>query len=329
MSAQPLFKIATRFYPPIAFEMGYVSQVKRMPELFGFGMSNIVVRFDGKKMDVFRVLEDMERMREPAIAFARSPAFSEGVVKFEEDVAVLIKMAADDATAPASLIEIMANLYPYSAISFFLTGVWEASLPEAQKADIVATCIRYREPADHMMSAYLGFFERLLAKCELSVLTPLAVVSGEDPARYTWMEKGFVFSDNQFFDEPWDGFLARRGYAHEEELITNTTRALRGMTAHPGIAQGTVRVVWSPRDMATFQEGEILVTSMTTPSFLSAIKKAGAIVTDEGGVTCHAAIVARELKKPCVIGTKNATKILKDGDVVEVDATKGVVRKIS
>ena len=65
---------------------------------------------------------------------------------------------------------------------------------------------------------------------------------------------------------------------------------------------------------------------MTRPEFMPALKKAAAIITDEGGITCHAAIVARELKKPCIIGTKIATKVLKDGMMVEVDADKGVVK---
>lgn len=65
---------------------------------------------------------------------------------------------------------------------------------------------------------------------------------------------------------------------------------------------------------------------MTTPDYIQLIKKSSAIITDEGGLLCHAAIVAREFKKPCVIGTKIATKILKDGDLVEVDANKGIVK---
>ena len=67
---------------------------------------------------------------------------------------------------------------------------------------------------------------------------------------------------------------------------------------------------------------------MTTPDYIPAMKKAAAFVTDEGGITCHAAIIAREMKKPCIVGTKIATQILHDGDLVEVDADKGVVRII-
>ena len=91
---------------------------------------------------------------------------------------------------------------------------------------------------------------------------------------------------------------------------------------------GKVRIVIKGEDFSKFMNGEILVTNMTRPEFVPLIKKSIAIITDEGGITCHAAIVSRELKKPCIIGTKNATKVLKDGDVVEVDANNGVVKII-
>lgn len=76
------------------------------------------------------------------------------------------------------------------------------------------------------------------------------------------------------------------------------------------------------------KQGDIVVTEMTRPNIITACQKAGAIVTDEGGLLCHAAIVSRELNIPCVIGTRHATKILKDGDWVKVDADKGIVQKI-
>jgi pyruvate,water dikinase len=76
-------------------------------------------------------------------------------------------------------------------------------------------------------------------------------------------------------------------------------------------------------------EGEILVVPMTTPDYLPAMQKAAAFVTDEGGVICHAAIVAREMKKPCVIGTKKATTVFHNGDIVEVDGFTGFVRLVT
>ncbi len=113
------------------------------------------------------------------------------------------------------------------------------------------------------------------------------------------------------------------GLAH----IKNVSE-FKGQVAFAGLVRGTVRIVKKQSHMQEVEEGDILVAPMTTPDFLLAMKKAAAFVTDEGGITCHAAIVAREMKKPCIIGTKIATQILKNGDFVEVDAGKGVVRII-
>ncbi|MDP3986277.1 MAG: PEP-utilizing enzyme [Candidatus Veblenbacteria bacterium] len=103
---------------------------------------------------------------------------------------------------------------------------------------------------------------------------------------------------------------------------------IKGMVASPGKVKGRARIVLSYRDINKVGQGDILVAYMTSPRFMPAIVRCGAIVTNDGGLTCHAAIIARELKKPCVIGTKVATKFLKDGDMVEVDAEAGIVRKI-
>lgn len=103
---------------------------------------------------------------------------------------------------------------------------------------------------------------------------------------------------------------------------------IKGRSAFKGVVTGRVRVVTRKIHVPDVQEGEILVSTMTTPDFIEAMKKSAAFVTDEGGITCHAAIIAREMKKPCVIGTKIGSKVLKTGDMVEVDAGKGVVRKV-
>ena len=113
----------------------------------------------------------------------------------------------------------------------------------------------------------------------------------------------------------------------EIEIKQNSfQREIKGTTACPGIVSGKVRVCLSREKIKSFKKGEILVASMTRPEFMGAMRQASGFVTDEGGITCHAAIIAREMGKPCVIGTRNATKILKDGDLVQVDAVHGVVR---
>ena len=118
--------------------------------------------------------------------------------------------------------------------------------------------------------------------------------------------------------------LAKKELGEEEK--ENKT-LIGGATAYKGYAKGIVRIILTLKDLKTFNEGDILVTRMTTTELVPIVKKAGAIITDEGGITCHAAIIARELQKPCLIGTLNATKVLKDGDLIEVDTNKKLVKK--
>ena len=103
---------------------------------------------------------------------------------------------------------------------------------------------------------------------------------------------------------------------------------LTGKIACEGKVTGRVRVIVRLDEIDAFKKGEVLVTTNSNPAFMPAIRKAAAIITDEGGLSCHAAIISRELGIPCIIGTKIATQVLKDGDIVEVDAEKGIVRKI-
>ncbi len=121
------------------------------------------------------------------------------------------------------------------------------------------------------------------------------------------------------------------GYALKivEDKIDERVTELKGTPAFAGKARGVVKLVEKPADIAKMNEGDVLVSGATNVDLMPALKKASAIVTDAGGVTCHAAIISRELKIPAVIGTKVATKWLKDGDLVEVDATKGKVRRIT
>ncbi|MEN9582678.1 MAG: pyruvate, water dikinase [Candidatus Parcubacteria bacterium] len=106
------------------------------------------------------------------------------------------------------------------------------------------------------------------------------------------------------------------------------TDTIKGSIANRGKLTGHVRIVLDPHGYVGFKQGDILVTSMTRPEFVPLMKLAGAVITNEGGITCHAAIVSRELNIPCVIGTKIATRALKDGDIVEVDANKGIITVI-
>ncbi len=111
-----------------------------------------------------------------------------------------------------------------------------------------------------------------------------------------------------------------------ESAITEEGKILlRGETASAGVASGPVRIVLSAGELGKVQKGDVLVTKMTMPDFVPAMQRAAAIITDEGGMTSHAAIVSREMGTPCIVGTEHATHVLRDGQIVTVHALRGIV----
>lgn len=113
-----------------------------------------------------------------------------------------------------------------------------------------------------------------------------------------------------------------------KEIIKKNQEIIKGSVAWQGKVSGKVKIINRVEEMGKVRDGDILVAPQTLPALLPAMKKAAAFVTDIGGITSHAAIVAREMRKPCIIGTGNATRILRDGQMAEVDANEGVVKII-
>jgi len=111
-------------------------------------------------------------------------------------------------------------------------------------------------------------------------------------------------------------------------MLPSNIKELKGEPAFSGKIKGAVQVVRKMEDIKKFKRGRILVAASTAPVHVPAMERASAFITDEGGLLSHAAIVSREFKKPCVVGTKIATRVLRDGDLVEVDADKGIVEII-
>lgn len=156
---------------------------------------------------------------------------------------------------------------------------------------------------------------------ELLFLTPLEIV-GLMPDRSKIEKRQQCY----FLFEKGKSTLKEDETTHIEEA---KDEEIRGQGTFPARYKGNVRIIRNNDDLKKVEQGEILVLSMTTPDLMvEGIKKAGAIITDEGGVTCHAAVISREYKIPTLMGTKTATKILKTGDVVEIDTNTGIATKI-
>jgi len=156
---------------------------------------------------------------------------------------------------------------------------------------------------------YKGLFNGVLNKGEIKGRVKFCVY-------YTAKDEHLFYSGEE----------AKKIVKYIEKDEVEEVKEIKGQCGARGYAKGKVKVINVIRDMEKMNPGDILVSISTQPDLLPAMKKAAAFVTDQGGVTSHAAIVAREINTPCVIGTKIATKVLRDGQLVEVDADKGLVK---
>lgn len=118
---------------------------------------------------------------------------------------------------------------------------------------------------------------------------------------------------------------AKAAKSEKMEVKIAEAPILTGSGASPGIGTGMVKILKSPKEIEKIKKGDVLVAPMTSPDYVPAMKKSSAIITNEGGQTSHAAIVSRELGIPCVVGTKEATKLLKDGEIVTVNGESGQI----
>lgn len=187
----------------------------------------------------------------------------------------------------------------------------------------------------HLLDAVLDWLERHsgITKADLKYLCYdeiQAVLKGsitQDALKRRREEGMMVMTDGETYQVIVGAQASSlRDQFEEERGSSKRQNILQGQVASQGYVKARARVILQVADFPKFQDGEVLVTGMTRPEFVPLMKRASAIVTNEGGITCHAAIVSRELGKPCVIGTRNATDVIKDGDMIEVRATHGTIR---
>lgn len=128
-----------------------------------------------------------------------------------------------------------------------------------------------------------------------------------------------------------DKFILAYGRIYDQikEILKkdfSQVKEIKGTTGYKGIVKGIARVLMDERELQKLQKDDILICNLTNPNYNPAFEIISGVVTDEGGILCHSAIMAREFKLPCVIGTKIATQVFKDGDLIEVDANHGIVK---
>lgn len=329
------------------------------PKVWGNSLKDQVITYDGRASQWRRFDEDLENLKKlmvrkplssPFFQLTEHKDFRRNITELRLVMAQPLRQIKDPAQHLRRLTELFSYKFTFNSLGVFLPGPWKDDFlrhhnkQRKQAEEIIRWALEtrqrcegiHKELSDYMRKwlgpmlkkhGYPASHVRLLTVKE----TEKFVTSGKLPALTTLEKraKGFVYrNDKLYATSNLKDFFAKRGIELVEESVTDT-RTLTGNPAYKGRkVTGKVRVVMNSDELKGFKKGEILVTSMTAPDYLPAMKKAAAIVTDEGGITCHAAIVSRELKKPCIIGTRIATKVLHDGDEVEIDTDKRIIIKL-
>lgn len=168
---------------------------------------------------------------------------------------------------------------------------------------------------------------------DLTSLFPREIINYYKGKSYVGRDKGIVISleKNKLIYERnmnsvWRFIKKIEEIQNQKAGENKNLTKIQGVSAYKGIVRGKVKIILKKSELLKVEDGDIMVAEMTTPEYMVAVKKASAIITDEGGITCHAAIIARELEMPCIIGTKIATHVLRDNMEVEVDADNGIVK---
>ena len=290
----------------------------------------------GKGVGVYYNYSDPRQDPQRAIEYfnAHPESFQRMRDAYLEQCPEVEKMIAMPDVSIGDLYHLLVSIWP-AFVYCAMLGKWDDGTLnlDVQKGffDLRASTDKVFYDADAVLEKFILAKVGSDRSADAEFFTAEEVISGAYPSleNFDQRKKGFVYFKGELHTpESIPDFVRSLGIEIVEEVVDDV-QELKGQSASIGIVKGPVKILFEKSQMAKVQNGDILVAGMTTPDFMPAIRLAGALVTDEGGITCHAAIVARELGVLCVIGTKIATKVLHDGDVVEVNATKGIVKVIS
>lgn len=350
-------------------ELAYISATREFKKQYGWGYTDFIFQWDGKKETLYRAREEhiqgmfhfvkSEIEREPSFIDEVSSTLLADIFKYESLLHEWMSLDFKKVTSAhiakifLQLQESYIPLLPRFLIIMYFPQQVDIMLGGnneifKREYDI---CLETRQKVDKILAPLT---EELLRKIGNYALQVIGVGGYDENGRFLALEeiqeilvgaqsnewrvhleseiakrsRSFLFAGGEVKQIPLTTYLKLKGWELVEHEVVESVDFVRGTVAYKFTKhiQGMVKVVENKQELDKIVKGDIIVAPMTTPEYAPIFNKVSAIVTDEGGITCHAAIVARELKIPCIIGTKIATQVLHDGDLVEVDADNGVVR---
>ncbi|MBU0648947.1 hypothetical protein KJ969_02495 [Patescibacteria group bacterium] len=296
----------------------------------------LFVYTDGPLVDIYYREGDLKKIFGQFGQMAANTDYFHGVVSKFFKVIDEIKPYFEKKKSVKDLEELRCIYELYMDFGYGEATVWVAPLVENLPKELKTKALSAREQTQDLTSLRDELFDYNLDKLfpRLGELThfvlPESVFGGKtisallkEAVEY---QKGFIYFDGNIYAGQQDEILKKLNIELRDGKPTEKINSIDGQSASSGVVEGRVKIVLTNKDIHKILKGDVLVSPMTRPDFIPAMKKAAAFITDEGGITCHAAIVSREMKKPCIIGTKIATQVLKDGDLVKVDANNGVIK---
>lgn len=315
-------------------------QMSHFKEIFGEGPTHALVFYREGVCSCYFVDEEMETFGKHLVQIIRKypSKLDEWISITRSDIDTLRNMMKMKITG-SDFHTIKALLHRFGIYSFALKEL-SNFLPQNMSMEVLPkiTAIRkYGETVYFDISEYITNVIKDIERQTNITADILECMTADECEQYFKQAHKINTSElssrnkgSSIFFNPLPQFLNERDIDQVRTYLLKDSNAkfVTGQTAFAGTHVGVCKIISKFSPDLELPEGSILITGMTDPRFVPLMKKAGAIVTDAGGMLCHAAIVSRELKIPCIVGTKFATEVFRDGDMVEVDANTGIVRKL-
>lgn len=344
-------KTFTRDLSIVASQWWYEAHKERFKKELGVAYKDLIGVSDGSSIAFFYLEKDLSAIK---LAFLNkvetdSQYYSKVRGPFLKSVRETKKYLPQIYDAELSdkvvtkLKKYFLSFYPVYRYTLLAPSTWADDLKKLNRQPVIKQTMEDRYKAEGIYEAVdaalimlikaklkqIGKAEKLakfLTEEEVSLLAVGNTINWKEVEKRS---KGFVYCGNVIHvAQDYLVVFKQNNYAYVEDAAVGNS--VKGAVAFDGgVVRGKVQHLVAVDDVSNFKPGNILVSAMTLPDFLPAMKLASAIVTDEGGITSHAAIVSRELKIPCVIATKIATKLFKDGEIVEVNTKTGIVTKLN
>lgn len=330
---RPTVKRDLSLFSVEAWQRGYQYYLKKS---VGFRYP-IIFYYDGAKVNFYHTLDDFTYFKEQVTkkVIANDQLFKQLNQQFQKDVRLLIEkrdyLTLQDLPKISRLIGKIMSFYMFVVSDKFVEARPEAWESRRLSEGILYTMDELIEKLVKVMLEEKKYDPKLAHFLLSEEIENICVGKKVDVYSIQKRSNRYIINRSKVIvDYDFISFCKKHSWDNpEDQNVSNSQKELKGQVANSGMARGKVVIVHSRNDLEKVKRGTILVSTMTNINYLIAAKKAAAIVTDEGGVTCHAAILSREINKPCVVGTKTATHILKNGDLVEVDALQGTIKIIT